>query len=153
MDSFFDAKFYENAMSSIFACHLGRDIPERCHGRLGGARSDTSNRHCGKYVCPRAELQQADGACLHCTAHPSYAPRPLPGWTSDEQLSLIAAIKTVPNERSLMIEHYGWTEEVAHHKYLLLMSDRVPGKSLQEVERCLRHLEAKRVAFFGQHHS
>jgi hypothetical protein len=75
------------------------------------------------------------------------------GWTSDEQLSLIAAIKTVPSERSLLLKHCGWTEEMAHLKYLQLLSELVPGKSTQECEQCLRHLVEKRVAYFGQPHS
>jgi hypothetical protein len=35
----------------------------------------------------------------------------LPGWTSDQQFSLMAATKTasVPIERSFLIERYGWT--------------------------------------------
>ncbi len=161
MDNFFDAKFFD-AMRSVFTCPLpraGMDAPKTPQRRLVGARSGASNRHIDiqkkdsfkglENFFGRTSEQQRDGPILHSTAQSLYFPKPLHGWTSEEQLSLIAAAKIVPSERSLMLQHYGWTEEIAHHKYLLLISEKVPGKSLQECERCLNHLYANRVAYFG----
>jgi hypothetical protein len=162
MGSFFDAKFFE-AMSSVFTCPLpqaGMDVPKTTQRRLGGARSAASKSHLDNqskdsfkgfenFFGRTAEQQRGNGASLHSTSQSLYVPKPLHGWTSEEQLSLIAAAKVVPSERSLMLQHYGWTEAIAHHKYLLLISEKVPGKSLQECERCLNHLYANRVAYFG----
>ena len=165
MDPFFDAKFYQDAMSAVFSCQLpraGSDRSTLSKKRLGAARSCASNVSLvnqGKGCCQRfrkcidpATERLVNAAALHCAAQPSYVPKPLPGWTSDEQLALIAAVKAVPSEHSLRIEHCGWTEQVARHKYLLLISEHVPSKGTQECERCLQYLQLKRVAYFGQHH-
>jgi hypothetical protein len=168
MDSFFDAKFYGGAMGSIFACDLarsGRDIPKSSQENLGNAsaslpekmgsdscRNDgnDSSQRFPRYVV--LEPQPVDAESLHCAAQFSYVPQPLQGWTTDEQLALIVASKTVKSKRSLMFEKCGMTAEIARQKHLLLLSKHVPGKSVQECARCLKHLEASRVAYFGQHH-
>jgi hypothetical protein len=164
MDHFFDAKFYEDAIS-VFSCpfqRTGSDSHKLSQSRLGAARSCTSSipsenkskKGClgfRTHVDPATE-RPVNTVPLHYTAQFSYVPTPLHGWTEEQQLSLIAATKTVPSERSLMIERCGWTEKIARHKYLLLISEQVPSKSAQECERCLKHLEVKRVAYFGQHH-
>ena len=163
MNQLFDAKFVEDAMSSVFSCHLtrsGSDAPKRPQKITSAARlcifPEKHRRACCGASRKYTDLVQerpGNVAPLHCTSHSSYVPAPLHGWTSDEQLSLIAAVKAVPSEHSLLIGHCGWTEEIAHYKYLQLISEQVPSKSTQECERCLRHLEVKRVAYFGQHRS
>jgi hypothetical protein len=146
MNECFDVNFYQEAMRLI-SCHLverkNKEIPKKSQIRIDSTR---------KFV-NRAPERSINGAFLHSAAQSSYAPKPLPDWTVKEQLSLINAVKLVPSERSLMIEHCAWTEKVAHQKYLQLISEHVPSKSAQECEQCLKHLRAKRVAYFGQHHS
>ena len=152
MNDFFDAKFYHDAMISVFSCQLqksGRDTPKLSQKRLGGSSKSNCQRF--RENLDLATEQPVSARILHCAAKSSYIPTPILGWTSDEQLSLIAATKIVPSERSLINQHCGWTEAMAHHKKLELISEQLPNKSLQECERCLRHLEDKRVAFFGQH--
>ncbi len=73
---------------------------------------------------------------------------PLEGWTIEEQRALAAAAKAHHNERALMIER-GPTMEIAHWQFLRLLAREVPGKSARECERCLQHVETKRVAYFG----
>jgi hypothetical protein len=166
MNQFFDSKFYEDAMASVFSCHplqMGSDIPKMSQKKKCAARSCASNTPTENQskVCCHGLTQHVDlaaerpvnAALLHCAAQYSYFPKPLHGWTSNEQLSLIAAIKAVPSERSLMNKYCGWTEEMVHSKYLLLISERVPSKSIEECARCLKHLEVKRVAYFGPHYS
>ncbi len=159
MASLFNVKFYEHAMGSIFCCHLSRansDASKLPHGRLGGATSyaseNPSHQAYRKYLEIASE-RPVNATFLHYAAQSTYAPKPLHGWTSDEQLALIAAMKEVPSEHSIMVEHRGVTKETAHKMYLLLISKHVPSKSISECEECLKYLYAKRVVYFGQHHS
>jgi hypothetical protein len=159
MEKFFDAKFYQDAMSSAFSCQLarrGNDVPKKSKRTVGAARpcalkilSDNQNKDCcqagGKHVDPEQKLQVHE-TILHYAAKSSYVPQPLHGWTVDEQLSLIAASRRVQSERSLMIQHCGWTEEMAHQKHLQLISEQMQSRSAQECECCLNQL---RVAYFG----
>jgi hypothetical protein len=43
----------------------------------------------------------------------------------------------------------GLTDDDARWQFLRLLARQVPGKSAQECERCLKYVEAKRVAYFG----
>ena len=167
MDTLLDGKFYQDAMSSVFSCHLSRadcDIPKPPQRKLVDAKlcaskipSENQNKGC----CEGFELETnivpvperpVNAEFLHCTARHPYVPEPMHGWTSGEQLALIAAVKAVPSEHALMVEHCCWTKQMAHHQYLLRISQQVRSKSADECERCLKHLHAKRVAYFGQHH-
>jgi hypothetical protein len=65
-----------------------------------------------------------------------------------EQQALSAAARTNHKERTLMLGR-GLTEESAHWQFLRLLARQVPGKSAAECHRCLRHVEAKRIAYFG----
>ncbi len=75
-------------------------------------------------------------------------PEPLEGWTTDEQHTLAAAARGNHRERALLLGR-GLTEETAHWQFLRLLARHVPGKSVQECDRCLKHVEAKRIAYFG----
>ena len=71
-------------------------------------------------------------------------PEPLEGWTFEEQHALAAAARANHTERTR-----GLTEQDAHCHFLRLLVRQVPGKSAAECERCLKHVEAKRIAYFG----
>ena len=161
MDNFFDAQFYEATMGSVFTCHLprsGSDVPKSSQERFGsGAKSDASSSPPSKgdndsnswfpnYVVHARQPAES----MHSVTKFSYMPKPLLGWTSDEQLSLIVASKTVSSKRLIMSKNPKWTKEMAHHKFIQLISEQIPGKSAQECARCLKHLDASRVAYFGE---
>ncbi len=76
-------------------------------------------------------------------------PEPLEGWTIEEQRALEATARANHKERTLMMGR-GLTKETAHWQFLRLLARQVPGKSARECERCLQHVEAKRVAYFGR---
>ena len=66
----------------------------------------------------------------------------------EEQQALAAAARAHHKERTHMLGR-GLTEESANLQFLRLLVRQVPGKSLQECDECLKHLEAKRIAYFG----
>ncbi len=157
MDKFFDAKFYQDAMSSAFSCQLaraGNDTPKMSQRKLGAVRPFASNiipdnqtKKCDQAIGnDDPEVLQVNHAASHCAAKSAYILKPLHGWTSDQQLSLIAASKKVQSARSLMNQHCGWTEDMAYHKYLQLISEKMQSKNARECEQCLNHM---RVAYFG----
>ena len=66
----------------------------------------------------------------------------------DEQQALAAAARINHKERTLMLGR-GLTEEDAHWQFLRLLARQVPGKSAAECGQCLKHVNAKRIAYFG----
>ncbi len=75
-------------------------------------------------------------------------PEPQEGWTIEDQQALAAAARANHKERTLMLGR-GLTEDEAHWQFLRLLARHVPGKSAAECGRCLKHVKAKRIAYFG----
>jgi hypothetical protein len=71
-------------------------------------------------------------------------PEPLEGWTFEEQRALAAAARANHKERTR-----GLTDEDARCQFLRLLMRHVPDKSASECDRCLEHVEANRIAYFG----
>ena len=67
-------------------------------------------------------------------------PEPMKGWTVLEQQILIDDLDSHPHARN----HHGHLERVFERTHRAL-----PDKTLEQIEQCYRHLQAKRIAFFG----
>ena len=67
-------------------------------------------------------------------------PEPLPDWTLQQQKVLIAQLDDTPLSRKHQ-EHLRRAMEKTHRL--------IPEKSIEEIERCYKHLQLKRIAYFG----
>ena len=67
-------------------------------------------------------------------------PEPLPTWTPDQQRVLIALLDEQPEHRQDAV-HLKRVFGAAHR--------RMPERTIDEIEECYRHLQAKRIAYFG----
>ena len=68
-------------------------------------------------------------------------PTPLQGWSETDQRLFIIATKEAKLKSSL--------EASRLRRKLEKISQQFPGKSFSDCERCLRHVEKSRIAYFG----
>jgi hypothetical protein len=68
-------------------------------------------------------------------------PEPLPDWTPEQQRVFISQL----DENPLSRKHHGHLKRAMEKTHRLL-----PEKSIDEIERCYRHLQHKRIAYFGK---
>jgi hypothetical protein len=68
-------------------------------------------------------------------------PEPPAGWTSEKQRVLLSLLDEEPMAR----KHPDHLKKVFEKTHRL-----VPDKTIDEVEKCYRHLQSKRIAFFGK---
>ena len=67
-------------------------------------------------------------------------PKPLDGWTVQEQQILIQEIDSQPHSR----KSHGYLERIFVRTHRLL-----PGKSINEIETCYAHIQSKQIAYFS----
>jgi hypothetical protein len=164
--------FCENLIGSLFFCEAIKCTPSTSdpNPNKSGSQNLTGTTRAPRSCLPSSDSHHASKAqnitnfdellgkkSLKPLPHTDRAPQvpswerepePLEGWTIDEQQALEAAARTYQRERTLMLGR-GLTEENAHWQFLRLLARQVPGKSAKECERCLKHVEAKRIAYFG----
>jgi hypothetical protein len=155
-----EASFFDNLVGSIFFCDATKCTPsaadprepQNSTGICGFSNSTESHNATKAHTIVHAEDRFLK-PLLHsdCAPHiPPWErePEPLEGWTKEEQLALATAARANYRERALLLGR-GMTEETAHWQFLRLLARHVPGKSAQECDRCLKHVEARRIAYFG----
>ena len=89
----------------------------------------------------RSPAETPDSSIKHVQV-PSWKrpPEPMEGWTVKEQQILIDDLDSNPHARN----HHGHLERVFERTHRAL-----PDKTLKQIEQCYRHLQAKRIAYFG----
>ena len=89
----------------------------------------------------RSPAETPDSSIKHVQV-PSWKrpPEPMEGWTVKEQQILMDDLDSNPHARN----HHGHLERVFERTHRAL-----PDKTLKQIEQCYRHLQAKRIAYFG----
>ena len=150
--------FVSHIFEKIFACHIVESSmkmtpnPVATNTNIAEKTQESRRIHQNRKGHPErhTEAVKTYQIVMGRQVVPSWEkePDPIPGWTLEEQRLLIAASKALQNDRILMIER-GYSEEMAHWEYLRQIARRVPGKTAEECNGCLKHVERVRIAYFG----
>ncbi len=150
-----DPRFYQNFFHSAFGCGTSRSQDEPDTAR----RSDIGSQIIRFLGFPEepirvdlGEMAQQVLAKVQDTGNdaqpperkiPSWEqdPAPLQGWSKTDQRLFIIAVKEAKLKSSM--------EASRLRRKLDRISVKFPGKSLGDCEKCFRHVEKSRIAYFG----
>ena len=148
-----------SSVVEMCACCDPRAIPAHEKAIDGGQTKETQKEKNAKHATHRrVDLMEGRQDLSKSkkntkTQAPQYSswkrePDPMPGWTFEEQRTLIATSRSLQSERAMLLKHLG-TEERAHWEYLRLIARHLPGKSADDCKRCLAHVKKSKIAYFG----
>lgn len=111
---------------------------------------DSIDRHAQVIKMCQDLLKTKGNTKTQVTRHSSWKrePDPMPGWTFEEQRTLIATSRSLQSERAMFLKHLGSAER-ADWEYLRLIARHLPGKSADDCKRCLAHVKKSKIAYFG----